>query len=289
MPLPTTGPTGDDHRHQLRLDPVQETLVIPLYGRAVESRKPDGVLRDDTAVRIVEAIDYDFAKFDGGPSLLGTVLRAAILDTWTREFLADHPQSTVVELGTGLSSRYDRLGTGCCRWFDLDLPEVIDLRRQFFTDTEHRRMIAASVLDLSWMDVVAQAPEPYLFLADGVLAYLDENDAHRVLAAIAGRFPGSLLAFDTCGQKMINTQDRHDALSKMTARMRWACGTPRQLDQVGLTLRQSLTLAQTPAQIRGQLPYRQRLTLTIAALLNLHDFAHYRVNLFQAAPATGCT
>jgi O-methyltransferase involved in polyketide biosynthesis len=102
-------------------------------------------------------------------------------------------------------------------------------------------MIAASVLDRSWMDIVAQAPAPYLFLADGVLAYLDEDDAHQVLAAIVGRFPGGLLAFDTCGRKMIDSQDRHDALSKMTARMRWACDTPHQLDQVGLTLKHSLT------------------------------------------------
>jgi len=147
-------------------------------------------------------------------------------------------------------------------------------------------MIAAQVQDPSWMDVVAQAPEPYLFLADGVLAYLDRDEAYRLLAAIIERFPGSLLAFDTCGQKMIDSQDRHDSLGKMTARMQWACDNPRQLEQLGLTLHQSRTLAQTPPDIRTRLPYRDRLMLTIAAALNVRDFAHYRVNLFQALPAT---
>ena len=191
----------------------------------------------------------------------------------------------MVELGTGLSSQFERLDTGTCHWFDLDLPDVIELRRQFFTDTDRRHMIAASVLDASWMDIVAEAPGPYLFLADGVLTYLDESDVHRTLAAIVDRFPGSLLAFDTCGQKMIADQDRHDSLSKTTARMRWAGKTPRHLDRVGLTLRQSRTLAQTPRPVRARLPFRQRLTLHVAALLNLRDFANYRVNLFQATTA----
>ncbi len=135
-------PAEPDRRYRLRLDPVQETLVIPLYGRAVETAKPRGVLRDGKAARIVASIDYDFARFDGGPSLLGTVLRTRILDTWTRQFLTDHP--------AGLSSRFERLGTGTCRWFDLDLPDVIDLRRQFFTDrppAHDRRPGTGPVLD----------------------------------------------------------------------------------------------------------------------------------------------
>ncbi len=135
------------------------------------------------------------------------------------------------------------------------------------------------------MDAVAKAPGPYLFLADGVLTYLTRDEAHHVLTMIAGRFPGGLLAFDTCGRRMIDSQDRHDSLGKMTARMQWACDDPRQLEQLGLTMHQSRTLAQTPPRVRTRLPYRDRLMLTVAAALNLRDFAHYRVNLFQALPA----
>jgi O-methyltransferase involved in polyketide biosynthesis len=80
-------PEGDDERYRLRLEPVQETLVIPLYGRAIEAAKPDGILRDEAAVRMVARIDYDFARLGRGPSLFGTVLRTCILDVWTRRFL----------------------------------------------------------------------------------------------------------------------------------------------------------------------------------------------------------
>ena len=279
--------SGDRRRrHRLRLGPVQETLVIPLYGLAVETAKPRAVIRDETAVRIVDSIDYDFANFDGGPSLLGTVLRAGILDAWTRQFLAGHPGGTVVELACGLSSRFERVASDRCRWLDLDLPEVIELRRRFFAETKRRRMIAASVLDDSWLDVVSANPGPYMFLADGFLSYLSAEQVHRVLQALASRYPDSLFAFDTCGRKMIGSQDRHDSLGKMTARMIWACDEPRSLERLGLQMRESLTLNHAPRPLRARMPHRDRLVLSAAAALNLRDFARYRVNLFRSRSST---
>lgn len=78
-------------RQPLQIGEVQETLLIPLYGRAVESRKRKPLLRDDKAIEMVAAIDYDFTKFDGARSLFGAVLRTAMYDEWIREFLAEHP------------------------------------------------------------------------------------------------------------------------------------------------------------------------------------------------------
>ncbi|MEC3915611.1 class I SAM-dependent methyltransferase [Nocardia sp. CDC160] len=282
----STTTSGED-RSRLALTPVEETLVIPLYGRAVETRKPRGLLRDDSAVRIVDGIDYDFGKFDGGPSLIGTVVRTCIFDAWAREFLTAHPAATVIELGAGLSSRFDRLDNGSCHWFDLDLPEVIELRRRYFAESDRSRMIAASVLDPAWFDEIAQAPGPYLFLAEGMLMYLEEAQVLEVLSALVERFPGSSIAFDTCGRKMIDTQDRHDSLSKMTARMRWACDDPATLNAIGLTLRDSRTLARPQADIRRALPRRQRWMMDLAARLNLRDFANYRVNLFEITRTAG--
>ncbi|MFI1920053.1 class I SAM-dependent methyltransferase [Nocardia sp. NPDC020380] len=272
---------SEDNRRQLTLTPVQETLVIPLHGRAVESRKPHGLLRDEQAVRIVDSIDYDFSKFDG-PSILITALRACVFDAWTREFLTAHPGGTVVELGAGLSSRFDRLDNGSCHWFDLDLPEVIELRGRFFTDTERRRMITASILDAEWLDEIAESPGPYLFIAEGVLPYFEETEARKVLTTMVERFPGSLITFDTCGSKAVAAQDRLAAISAMRARMRWACDTPGVLEDIGLTLHESRNLAHTQPAIRRTLPRGQQLGLRMSALLNAKDFANYRMNLFQA-------
>lgn len=153
---------------------VQETLLIPLYARARDAARRHPVLHDERAAALVAGLEYDFSQF-GGPSLLGCILRSAILDGWVRCFLARHPAGTVVELGAGLDTRFERLDNGTVRWFDLDLPDTIALRRRFFADRPRCTMLEGSVLDTDWFDTVATAPGPYLFLCEGVFVYLTEE------------------------------------------------------------------------------------------------------------------
>ena len=182
------------------LGEVQETLLIPLYARACDATSRRPVLGDRRARELVDAIDYDFTRF-GGTSLSGSVYRSSIFDGWAARFLHDHPTATVVELGTGLNTRFDRLDNGQVHWFDLDLPDAIALRRRFFSDSERCRMLAGSVADTDWFDTVAASPPPYLFLSEAVLIYLRDDDVQRTLTQLAHRFPGSLTAFDTAGDK----------------------------------------------------------------------------------------
>ncbi|WP_199547273.1 class I SAM-dependent methyltransferase [Streptomyces sp. N35] len=270
--------------HGVQLGTVQETLLIPLYGRAVENRKPEPALRDPRAEEIAGAIDYDFARFDELPSLTGTVLRTSLFDHWVRNFLEEHPEGTVVEIGTGLNTRYERVDNGRARWIDLDLPDVIDLRRAFFTDTERRRMIAASVTDESWAASVAKGADgPYFFGAEAVLPFLDEPDVRGVVDLIAERFPGSLLALDTAGPGIITTQDRHDALSKVEARMRWSCSDPSVLEdwRPGTRLLASHTLTTLPQPMYEALPASYREMLTGLAAQRLPQVEEYRLTLLR--------
>ena len=161
-------------KRQVRLGAVQETLFITLAARAHQTQRKHPVLRDPKAVELLQSIDYDAAKYGRGAGGSVTVLRTAIIDFWVREFLAAHPAATVVELGTGLNTRFERVDNGQVHWFDLDLPDTIELRRTFFADTGRRRMVAASVLDEDWLPAVAQSQGPYFFVAEGVLVYLPE-------------------------------------------------------------------------------------------------------------------
>ncbi|MFI0446482.1 class I SAM-dependent methyltransferase [Actinomadura sp. 6N118] len=240
----------------VRLGAIQETLLIPLYGRAVESRKPEAMLRDQAAEQMVAAIDYDFARFDGGPSLIGTVLRTHLFDHWVRAFLTEHPDGTVVEIGTGLNTRYERVDNGRAHWFELDLPDVIELRRTFFADTSRRRMLAASVLDGGWTAAPLATGGPYFLAAEAVLAYLPEKDVRHAIDLLAERFPEALLALDTTGPGMVETQDSHDALSKVQARLRWNCPDPRLLEdwRPGSRLLASHTFTTLPTQVHDRLP-----------------------------------
>ena len=251
-------------KHQVRLGAVQETLFITLAARAAETQRKHPVLRDPKAVELLASIDYDAAKYGRGAGGFVTVLRTAIIDFWVREFLAAHPAATVVELGTGLNARFERVDNGQVHWFDLDLPDTIELRRNFFADTGRRRMVAASVLDEDWLPAVAQSQGPYFFVADGVLVYLPEEQVMAALARIAARFPGALIALDTYPRRTFDQQHRWPPArawtpagpGPATIRGRWSGSGSRS--------GQSATITRPPRAMRAQLPFRYRYLVPLA-------------------------
>ncbi|MEU5262316.1 class I SAM-dependent methyltransferase [Amycolatopsis sp. NPDC021455] len=257
-----TGGAGEAGKHEVRLGAVQQTLFIPLVSRARETNRWGPVLRDPKAVELVRAIGYD-TKYAEVPGGWGPVLRTAVFDTYAREFLARHPAGTVVELGTGLNTRFERLDNGRLHWFDLDLPDTIELRRAFFEDTGRRRMITASALDEEWLDVVAGSPGPYLFVTEGMLAYFSEEDVHGLLTRIVRRFPGSFVVLDTYSRQMIERQQAMAAARNVSA-MTWACDDPGTLEHLGLELIDSATITKPPRAMRRKLPLRYRIKLPLA-------------------------
>ena len=138
----------------LALGSVQETLLLPLWGRAVESGKARPSLVDPAAVAIVAALPYDFAAMArnlSSTTLLSWVARALHIDETTRAFLELHPNGAIVNLGCGLDTTFERVDNGQLHWFDVDLPDVIALRRRFIPQGERRRAIAASLMDDGWL------------------------------------------------------------------------------------------------------------------------------------------
>ena len=122
----TTSPT---------LSGVAETLLLPLYIRAMESQRPDALLKDDKAVALVKQMNYDSSWMTkmrvDEEDKVGLVLRNREFDRFVQDFLTRNPEAVVVHIGCGLDARFERVDNGRVEWFDLDLPEVIELRRQF--------------------------------------------------------------------------------------------------------------------------------------------------------------
>jgi O-methyltransferase involved in polyketide biosynthesis len=268
-------------KQKARLGAVQETLFIPLAARARATARRKPLLRDPRAVELVDSIEYDAATYDsaaGGPI---TVLRTLIFDAWVGSFLADNPSGTVVEIGTGLNTRFERVDNGSVHWIDLDLPDTIELRRRFFTDTDRRRTVAASVLDDNWPAAVADCPGPYFFVAEGVLVYLPEDDVTRMLARLASRFPGAMVAFDTYSHRMVVQQHKLADRKGMAARWDWGCDDPRSLTGLGLDIVEAAAVTRPPRAVAARLPAHYRFLLPLANRL-LGGFAD--VTLFRAGP-----
>jgi len=180
------------------LDAVPETLLWTLFQRATEARRPNGVLHDPEAVKLVDAIDYPFERFGHGNwgQAEGQALRTATFDGVVRRFLDRHPAGTVVALGEGLETQFWRVDNGRVRWLTVDLPQVVDLRHRLLPVSERQRLVAGSVLDRAWMDEI-DTVDAVLFTAQGLLMYLSRDDVHGLVTACARRFPGASLAFDT--------------------------------------------------------------------------------------------
>ncbi len=269
----------------LNLGDVQETMLIPLHARAVETGKLHPVLRDYAAVDMVRAIDDDFRRFGERPSAMATfvALRTAVFDEWVGSFLARYQAGTVVEIGAGLSTRFERLDNGMATWVDIDLPDAIEVRRMFLPDQPRRQRIASSVLDRAWIDQVAGSPAPYLFVSEGVLVYLSESDVRRALGLITETFPGCRIAFDTYGDWLVREGGRRGPLRATQAHLAWACDDPREIEEWGLGLRlvDSRTPAQPQVRLRRRLPLRLRSTLRLISLVAPGRINSCRMNLFQ--------
>jgi O-methyltransferase involved in polyketide biosynthesis len=267
------------NKEQVELGAVQRTLFLPLVVRARETRSRRPLLRDEKAVELVRTIDFDPGRYSLGPLGCMVMIRTLTLDWWVEQFLAEHPAGTVVELGTGLSTRFDRLDNGTTHWIDLDLPDVIGARRRFFGDTSRRRMIAASLLDEDWLADVEEFPGPYFFVSEGVLVYLREEDVAGALARIARRFQGAMFAFDTHSKSDFAWQHRL-AAKRNFAPFAWVCQNPRSLERLGLRLVESATEGSPPPGLRSRLPaWYRRVLLPLAQPIVSRSAA---LNLFRA-------
>jgi O-methyltransferase involved in polyketide biosynthesis len=177
---------------------VSETALLTLLVRATEARRPDSIIDDPMAIKLVDSIDFDFGKF-GFTRRQDMALRALTFDQYTRRYLVDHPSATVVALAEGLQTSFYRLdasGVGDqFRWLTVDLPPIIELRDRLLPHSDRATMVAQSALDFSWMDQVD--PTDGVFITtEGLLMYLQPEEALGLIAECANRFPGGQMMFD---------------------------------------------------------------------------------------------
>jgi len=185
-------PISDDERD---LVAVPQTLLWTLHNRAAEARRPDGVLCDPAAVRIHQAMRFDFERAFG-PADGSHALRSRPFDDAVRPWLARHPGATVVELGCGLETQFQRCDDGRVQWLCVDLPEALAVRERHQPAGPRCRHLGLSALDLRWVDEV-DAGGPVFVSAQGLLMYFEPEQVRALLRGIGERLPRAELMFDT--------------------------------------------------------------------------------------------
>jgi O-methyltransferase involved in polyketide biosynthesis len=184
------------------LSGVAETLLITLYIRAMESQRPDAIVKDERAEAVVRGLDQESLRKTLGLtddfSRVAVILKGREFDRLAQDFLRRCPDAVVVHIGCGLDTRFERVDNGRVEWYDLDLPEVIELRRSLVGGEGARHhFLACSVLDSSWLDTMStQHQRPFLFLAEGVFMYFEGAQVKWLVLTLRDRFPGAELVFD---------------------------------------------------------------------------------------------
>jgi len=231
------------------LNGVAETLLIPLYNRAMESQRPDAMMKDEKAVALVmqmmadEYIRYDFDQVRKIRMTQGNKIARIMLtremDRYARDFLSRHPEAVVVHIGCGLDSRLERVDNGRVEWYDLDLPGVIDLRREFIGDEGERyHLLGSSVLEDAWLEAVkVHSQRPFLFLAENVFVYFMEAQVKSLVLRLRDHFPGAELVFDGWTPFFVWLGNRQLSSSKFAGLLHWGFWRSQELEGWGEGIR----------------------------------------------------
>jgi len=179
---------------------VQNTMLLPLWGRATVSKLYPALLRDEEAVRIVEGLPYDFnatAKSFGEYGMLTFAVRARKFDDIMRSYMTHFPEASIVNIGAGMDTTFSRIDNGRIRWYDLDLPDAIAFRQTLIPEGKRNRCVAKSVFDYSWFDDIDfDERKGIMLLSGGVFYYFEQSGLKELISKMAARFPGGQLVFD---------------------------------------------------------------------------------------------
>jgi O-methyltransferase involved in polyketide biosynthesis len=269
-----------DEKHELT--GVQETLLLPLWARAKESKKKKPLLIDKKAVEIVDNISYDLSLFSkrlNKASHIGFIARSIYFDEQITRFMQLHPEATIVNVGCGLDTTFDRIDNGKIQWIDLDLPEVIDFRNKYISESERRTFIAKSVLDTSWYERIKNRND-VMFLIAGVLEYFSKAEIGQLFNDFSVHCPGVEIIFEYCsdlGIKSLNKSlGKVDRLIK-SARITWGMNDISEIGRYGsnISVIDNMTIFKE---------HRKKYSFLIRLLLSYFDFwkisflAHVKVN-----------
>ena len=198
-------------KYKIEKNTVQETLVIPLYGRKLCSERFPALFTDDSAARLMAKIDYDFSalekRSDGIVQVFGALevaMRQSDIAWEVRNYLKEHPRAAVINLGCGLDDTGRACDNGLCRMYNIDMPDVIALRERLLPAGKREQNLALDLRDPKWMDAIDVRPsDGAVLFAVGVFYYFPIEQVRKMIVSMAERFPGGCLVFDAAGKTAV--------------------------------------------------------------------------------------
>lgn len=214
------------------MDPVNKTLYIPLYGKALVSRR--GILLHDPKAEEIWAAEGFPLQGKSATKWLAFYMgmRAAVFDRRLAEKCAENPDAVVLHLGCGLDSRVLRLENCQNAWYDVDFPEVISERKKHFSETGRYRMIASDVRESAWLDAISG--EAAIVVMEGISMYLTPEELLSLLSALKARFPRIHLLIDCYTEFAAKASRRRNPINDVGVTQVYGLDDPKILEAFGL-------------------------------------------------------
>ena len=196
-------------KHKIEKNTVQETLIIPLFARKVCSELYPDLYRDETAVRLINQIDYDFSEAEkNSHSLmqrfgsLEVAMRQYDLAFEVRDYLKNHPNAAVVNLGCGLDCTGRSCDNGSCKIYNLDFPDVIAVRNELLPAGDREQNFPCDLNDTAWFSKI-DTTGGAIFFASGVFYYFLTGQVKTLVQKMADAFPSGVLVFDAANRTAV--------------------------------------------------------------------------------------
>lgn len=250
---------------KISLSKEKKTLFITLRAKAIDSLLVNSILHDDTAYKILKEINYDFAKFEKDDDS-GTVVRAKQFDEWIIKYIEANKNSTVVYIGCGLDSRITRINPpSTVYWYDLDFPEVIEVRKLFYSNKDKYQMIDSSATNFSWLEKISK-DRPTLIIAEGVLEYLSSEEVKELFRRIIDHFNHGEIIFDVMNSLAISI-GKKELEKKTGAVYKWAVNDTNEIDLINSKLKKIKELPLMNSIYIKKLSFKSRLIFDLLSLV----------------------
>ncbi|MBW6409659.1 class I SAM-dependent methyltransferase [Clostridium weizhouense] len=214
-------------KYESKLAGVPETMLIPIWARAQETKRSDSIIKDFKALDIVKGIDYDFSVFgeydEFYKTQVGVAARTKILDSLTQEYVEKNPNGTIINIGAGLDTRPTRINIKNAQWYDIDLTEGINIRRKFIKETDKIKFIGKSVFEYEWIDLIDKK-DNVLIIAEGIFMFFNREQLKELFKNLADRFTNSNIIFEAMDPMLVGTAKHHESVKKLKTQSEFNSG-----------------------------------------------------------------
>ncbi|WP_320041500.1 class I SAM-dependent methyltransferase [uncultured Desulfobacter sp.] len=260
----------------VQLTGVPQTLLLPLAANFYENNRHDCILYDETVNTVVDKLDLDLSFFcpDSFPQL-GMMVRRRLFDNQVKKYLKSYPNSTVVNLGAGLCTRFFRMKTKNLRWFNIDLPQVEPLWRTAFTENGQFRFIGASAFETGWYEKIPK-DQHLLFISEAMLCYHNRTETQKLFQNLLWRFKKFHFIFDVYNDSGVKRSNQNPDIAKSGSALQWGVKKIEDLKQ----LNDALTILDTdnfPWRYVTRLPFKEKIkSLFCPGIRNRFTVVHTR-------------